>query len=97
MRKIAVGITGATGSVYGVRLLQALADRPDDPSDLARYVHSGHAYGDVSAPIATGSFGVDATAIVPIINHTVGRVLDHLGLDNSLSFRWRGPGGRGRG
>jgi 4-hydroxy-3-polyprenylbenzoate decarboxylase len=86
IKKIAVGVTGATGAVYAVRLLEELARRSDvevhlvisqwgaktlaletglRPADLAALAHRTYDNGDLGAPIASGSFGVEATAVVP--------------------------------
>lgn len=94
-RKIVVGISGATGSIYGVRLLQTLAKREDAEvhlvvsrwaertlalemglslSDLEPLCHRLHPPEDVSASIASGSFGVQATAIVPCSMKTLAAV-----------------------
>ena len=85
-RRIVVGITGASGSIYGVRLLEELrrqdglevhlvisasgkrtlleeTDRAlKDVEALAHVVHDNR---DVGAPIASGSFRTAAIVIVP--------------------------------
>jgi 4-hydroxy-3-polyprenylbenzoate decarboxylase len=84
-KRFVVGMTGATGVVYGVRLLEALRDsqvethlvmsrwakrtlvaetdrRPDEVQGLATRWYDED---DLSAPIATGSFIVDGMAVVP--------------------------------
>ncbi len=90
-----VGITGATGSIYGVRLLETLAKRDDaevhlvvsrwaertlalemglSVADLKPLCHRMHPPEDVSAAIASGSFGVQATAIIPCSMKTLAAV-----------------------
>jgi 4-hydroxy-3-polyprenylbenzoate decarboxylase len=84
-KRFVIGMTGATGVVYGIRLLEALRDspvethlvmstwakrtlvaetdrRPDDVQGLATHWYDED---DLSAPIATGSFIVDGMAVVP--------------------------------
>jgi flavin prenyltransferase len=188
MRRIIVGVSGASGSIYGYTLLRALREREDvethlilsraakrtiqlemdevratDFEALADVVHRDE---DLAASISSGSFYTDGMAIVPcsvktaaavayalndnllvraadvclkerrplvmvvretplhlghlrtltqlaemgaillppvpgmytkpksvqeIVNHTVGKVLDQLGLRNELFQRWSGP------
>lgn len=89
MARYLVCITGASGAVYGIRLLQVLA-RGDaelhlvvsawgmrvvaEETGLALPVHLAgfgagrikvHAEDDLAAPPASGSFRLDATAVVP--------------------------------
>lgn len=112
MKRYVVCITGASGTIYGRRLIWALAsmghevhivvspagvevmekeeevffsdDKETDPflegfpkvkdARLKRY-----SYADISAPIASGSFPVDASAIVPCSMATVGAVASGAG------------------
>ncbi|TLN23518.1 UbiX family flavin prenyltransferase [bacterium] len=184
MKRILVGITGASGSIYGIRLLEELKKAggiethliltaaarttlaietdytPEMVAGLADFCHNP---ADLAAPPASGSFKMEAMAIVPcsmkslsavansycadllsraadvtlkegrklilcpretplhkghlqllvkaadigatiippipafyhrpktiddIVNHTVSRLLDALGVENSLSRRW---------
>ena len=85
IERLAVGISGASGTVYGVRLLEALRDAgiethliftsaaeevarreldqtPEQIRALAAYVHSDD---NIGAPLASGSFPVDGMVIVP--------------------------------
>ncbi len=189
--KIAVGVSGASGVIYGVRLLEELARRDDVEThvvlsewawktleaetdyrrkDIEALGHRLHDNDNLAAPLASGSFGVRAMAIVPcsaktlaavasgyastliaraadvalkerrplilavretplstihlenmlrvaragatvlpplpafygrprtlddIVDHTVGQILRHLGLENELGSRWTGGGGPG--
>jgi 4-hydroxy-3-polyprenylbenzoate decarboxylase len=185
--RIIVGITGASGAIYGIRLLEALAEidgiethvvitqggkvnialettwRVKDVESLADVAHSEK---NLAAPISSGSFLSDGMVIAPcsmktlsgvvnsyaenlviraadvvlkekrmlvlltresplhvghtrllheaalmggiicppspafynapttvddIVNHSIGRVLDLFGIDNSLVQRWTGP------
>ena len=182
-----VGITGASGTIYGIRALEALRSVPDvtvhlvlteqarrtmqlesshKPDDVVKLAHVVHDPGDVAAPISSGSFKTDGMLVAPcsiktasaiaysmndnllvraadvmlkerrrlvlmvretplhlghlrtlerlaeigaiivppipgfysrpesvddIINHSVGKALDVLGVPNELFRRWRGP------
>lgn len=185
--KIVVAITGATGAIYGIRLLQALRtagvateliiskwarvtieqETGFTSGEVAAMADVVHSSGDVSASISSGSFRVDGMVICPcsmktlagiragysdnlvlraaditlkerrrlvlvaresplseihlenmlalcrmgvvilppmpafynkpesiddIVNHTVARILDSVGVDNNLSQRWQGLG-----
>jgi 4-hydroxy-3-polyprenylbenzoate decarboxylase len=184
VKRIVVAITGASGAIYGLRVLEALAESEtethlivsrwayvtvesetgrsvEDIKKLADYTHEPE---DLSAPLASGSFMVDGMVIAPcsmktlasiacgyvdtlisraadvtikekrrlilvpretplspvhlenmlklsrigvvilppmpafyikpatldeLVNHTIGKVLDQLGIDNSLYKRWK--------
>jgi 4-hydroxy-3-polyprenylbenzoate decarboxylase len=81
-----VGITGASGSIYGIRALEALRALPDvtihlvmteqarrtmkietgvDPDTVARLAHHVHEPADVAAPISSGSFRTDGMLVAP--------------------------------
>lgn len=86
MKRIIVGITGASGSIYGVRTLRALREcggieahlvmsaqarrtleietdlRPADVLQLADVVHEPD---DVAASISSGSFRTDGMIVIP--------------------------------
>jgi 4-hydroxy-3-polyprenylbenzoate decarboxylase len=188
MKRIVVGISGATGAIYGIRLLQELRSAPEveihlvisapgkrtiaeetdfkvkDVESLAHHVYDNR---DIGAALASGSFKTAGMAVVPcsiktvsavahsytetliaraadvalkerrplvmavresplhaghlrqlstlaelgavilpplpafylrprsiedMVNHTVGRILDHLGLPNALFPEWNGTG-----
>jgi 4-hydroxy-3-polyprenylbenzoate decarboxylase len=106
MKKIIVAITGASGAVYGVRLLRMLKAMEDvqthltvsasglltlrhelqmDRSHLealADVVHASHAVG---ASIASGSFQCDGMVIAPCSMRTLGAVAH--GLSDNLVTR----------
>jgi 4-hydroxy-3-polyprenylbenzoate decarboxylase len=96
MKKIVVGVTGASGAPYARRLLSVLRDRAKThrdvelacvlsptarsvwalecggaPEDLDVPIHAPDGY---SAPFASGSAGWHAMAIVPCSMGTVGRI-----------------------
>jgi polyprenyl P-hydroxybenzoate/phenylacrylic acid decarboxylase-like protein len=105
-RRIVVAITGASGAVYGVRLLEELARAEDleahlviskagliniateldmsrvEVESLADVVHSDK---DIGATIASGSFQTDAMVIAPCSMRTLASVA--LGLGGSLITR----------
>lgn len=86
MKRIVVGITGSTGSIYGIRLLEALRESEDveshlvlsapakrtlveetrysvkDVEALADVVHDNR---DIGASIASGSFRTDGMVVAP--------------------------------
>ncbi|MCC6036252.1 MAG: UbiX family flavin prenyltransferase [Pyrobaculum sp.] len=92
--KVFVGITGASGVVYGVKVLELLrragveihlsvskmaekAIKLETDYDV-QYVKSLADYiwdeGDLSAPPASGSFGIDAVAVVPCSTKTLAAI-----------------------
>lgn len=105
-RRIVVGLSGATGAVYGVRLLECLRERPEiethlvvsapakrtlaEETDwsvaaveaLADVVHDNR---DVGAALASGSFRTAGMVIAPCSVKTVG-ALAH-GLTDTLLTR----------
>lgn len=100
--RIVVGISGASGALYGIRLLEELeAESFLVVSEAAREVlrHevgmtaaqvkrlAAHAYadGDLTAPIASGSFLWDAMVIVPCSMTTLAKIA--LGLADTLITR----------
>lgn len=106
MKKIIVAIAGASGAVYGVRLLQVLKTMPGVQThltvssaglltlrhemhmdrahveQLADVVHAAH---DVGAQIASGSFQCDGMVIAPCSMRTLAAVA--LGLSDNLVTR----------
>lgn len=93
-KTVVVGITGASGAIYGVRLLQVLAELGvgrhlvisssarrtiseemgvplDEVSRLASTVHAPQ---DVGASIASGSFRHDGMAVAPCSIKTAGAI-----------------------
>ena len=86
MKRIVVGLSGASGAIYGIRFLELLRGLPDVEthlvvSDAAKrtiveetdwavkdvLALAGHRYDnkDIGAAIASGSFKTDGTVIVP--------------------------------
>ena len=86
MKRYAIGITGASGVIYGVRLLQVLRDVPGvethlvlsrnalrtlaresewSPEEVEELADASHTPEDVAAPLASGSFTTDGMAVAP--------------------------------
>lgn len=105
-RRIVVGITGATGAVYGVRLLQRLGSIPgvethlvvsDAASltlhqevgmqrrDVEALAHVVHKNREIGASIASGSFQTDGMVIAPCSMKTLAAVAH--GLADNLVAR----------
>jgi flavin prenyltransferase len=104
-KRLIVAITGATGAVYAVRLLEVLARRPDVETHLlvspagwmnveqelglprpqvealASVVHNVR---DVGATIASGSFRTDGMVVVPCSMRTLGAIAHGLA-DNLIT------------
>ncbi len=105
-RRIIVAITGATGAIYGVRLLQRLAAVPgvethlviSDAANLTLHqevglqrrdvealAHVVHRNRDIGATIASGSFQSDGMVIAPCSMKTLATVAH--GLSDNLIAR----------
>ena len=105
-RRLVVAITGATGAVYGVRLLQHLRALGgiethvviSDAAVLTLHQETGlqrkdvealadvvHRYGNVGASIASGSFRADGMVIAPCSMKTLASVAH--GLSDNLIAR----------
>ena len=83
--RILLGITGASGSIYAMRLMKALCvgghevhlvvtrsgdkvmahECPADIAQIPSWVHCRYDVEDIGAAVASGSFPMDAMAIVP--------------------------------
>ncbi len=101
MKRIIVGITGASAVLYGVRLLQVLRKEPSVETHLILSKAAGvtlslecpewpleevrkladvvHRENDIAASIASGSFPVSAMVIVPASMKTVGQIAHGVG------------------
>jgi 4-hydroxy-3-polyprenylbenzoate decarboxylase len=105
-RRIVVAITGATGAIYGVRLLQRLSATPgvethlvisDAASltlhqevglqrrDVEAYAHVVHRNREIGASIASGSFQTDGMVIAPCSMKSLAAVAH--GLSDNLIAR----------
>jgi 4-hydroxy-3-polyprenylbenzoate decarboxylase len=98
-RRVVVGITGASGAVYGIRLLQRLRELPDveshlvvtrggvltiqqettfDTPDVLALADVVHPVANIGASIASGSFRTAGMIIAPCSMRTVGAVANSL-------------------
>ena len=105
-RRLIVAITGASGAVYGVRLLQLLREVPGmrthlvvTPAgwmniehemslprrDVEGLADTVHAVRDVGASIASGSFQTDGMVVAPCSMRTLGSIAH--GLSDNLVTR----------
>ena len=105
-RRLVVAITGATGAVYGVRLLQHLSATPGIEThlvvsdaavltlhqetglqrrDVEALAHVVHKNRDIGASIASGSFQSDGMVIAPCSMKTLASVA--LGMSDNLIAR----------
>lgn len=104
-RRIIVGISGASGAVYGARLLQVLRDMPgvethlvvsdagwrnlrheidmDSPA-VEALAHHAHDARNVGTAIASGSFDAHAMVVAPCSMRTLAAIAHGLG-DNLLT------------
>src|SRR5919201_184483 len=69
-RRLVVGITGASGVIYGIRLLEVL-QRVADIKAMATVVHT---ITDIGASIASGSFRALGMVVIPCSIHTVSSI-----------------------
>jgi 4-hydroxy-3-polyprenylbenzoate decarboxylase len=92
--RVITAITGATGAIIGVKVVQALHDLNIENhlivsrwgrvtlehetnvtvSELGALAHQVYGPGDVTAPIASGSFPVDAMVVVPCSMKTLAAI-----------------------
>jgi flavin prenyltransferase len=81
--KIAVALSGASGTQLGLRCLQALPASVEKHlivTENAQTVQEKeqnltlHTDNDIAAPLASGSFGVDAMLIVPCSMNTLAKI-----------------------
>ncbi len=103
--KVIVGISGASGVVYGIRLLELLAPVDDiethlvmsptarlnigvetdtAPGDVEKLADVVHGFKDVAASISSGSFGADAMIVAPCSMKTLSAIVNSYS-DNLLT------------
>ena len=93
-KRLIIGISGASGAVYGVRMLQMLKDVPVEThlvmsraaemtlayetdlkaKDVQALADNVHSFGDVGAPIASGSFRTMGMVIAPCSVHSMAEI-----------------------
>jgi 4-hydroxy-3-polyprenylbenzoate decarboxylase len=104
-QRIVVGISGASGPHYGVRLLEVLREHTDveihlilsagaratiayemdrDPDDLLRLAHVVHDEHNLAAPLASGTFLTAGMVVAPCSVKTLGAVANSLN-DNLIA------------
>ena len=93
--RVTVGVSGASGSIYGLRLLQMLREHQDveihlvmtrtgertgflemglKAADWRPYCDRYYSPEDLSAPLASGSFPVDAMVVAPCSIHSMSAI-----------------------
>jgi 4-hydroxy-3-polyprenylbenzoate decarboxylase len=98
-RRVIVGITGASGAVYGIRLLQRLKELPDVEShvvvtrggaltiqqetafqvpEVLALADAVHPVANIGASIASGSFPIAGMVVAPCSMRTLGAVANSL-------------------
>jgi flavin prenyltransferase len=104
--RISVGISGASGAIYGLRLLERLRQAPSVEihlvltrsgektlfletgkagPDVRKLADFSYPLEDIAAPIASGSFPVDAMVIAPCSIHTMSAIAG--GISSNLLIR----------
>jgi polyprenyl P-hydroxybenzoate and phenylacrylic acid decarboxylases len=100
-----VGISGASGAIYGLRLLERLRQRPETEvhlilthagektlqletgklaADLQQLAHVWHPIENIGSPLASGSFPTDGMVIAPCSIHTMSAIATGI-TDNLLT------------
>ena len=99
--RIVVGVSGASGAVYGLELLRRLHAPGHEvhavvspygmrvldhecgirPGDIEALAHRLYDHGDMTAPIASGSFSVEAMAVAPCSMRTLAAIANGLAGD----------------
>jgi 4-hydroxy-3-polyprenylbenzoate decarboxylase len=103
--RVLVGMSGASGAIYGIRTLEVLQDLPDvethlvmsraarqtisletdwDPSKVEGLADVVYRFGDIAAGPSSGSFALDAMAVVPCSMKTLAAIAYSLS-DNLLT------------
>lgn len=107
LRRIVVGITGGSGVIYGIRLLEVLKEKQREiethliispaaaitikaetdysTKDVEKLASKVYRFGDIAAPVASGSFRFDSMVIVPSSMHTLGAIAS--GVSDNLIVR----------
>jgi 4-hydroxy-3-polyprenylbenzoate decarboxylase len=102
--RLLLGMSGASGAVYGIRMLEVLASQPGvevhlittpaarktirletdrDPREIDELADVVHRFGDIAAAPSSGSFRLDAMAVVPCSMRTLSAIAHSLS-DNLL-------------
>jgi flavin prenyltransferase len=104
--KLIVGLSGASGSIYALRLLEKLSKREDvethlvvsrsgektlfletgmKVADLKALTARSYAPEDIAAPLASGSYRTDGMVILPCSIHTMSAIA--AGISSNLMIR----------
>lgn len=104
--KIVVGISGASGAIYGLRLLERLQSRGDSEihliltrsgektlfletgklaADLRELAHFSYSIDDIGCRLASGSYPTDAMVVAPCSIHTMSAIA--AGISSNLLVR----------
>ena len=104
--KIIVGISGASGSIYGLRLMERLRQRENveihlvltrsgektlfletgkNASDAKQLAHYSYSVEDISCRLASGSYASDAMVVAPCSIHTMSAIAG--GITSNLLIR----------
>lgn len=104
--KIVIGISGASGSVYGIRLLERLRRTPDVEThliltrggektayletgllaaDVKKLAHYSYPLEDIGSRLASGSYQTDAMVIAPCSIHSMSAIA--AGISSNLLIR----------
>ena len=104
--RIIVGISGASGTIYGIRLLEKLASRQDVEThlvvtrsgektcwletgkrltELRPLAHRSYSNEDISCALASGSFVTEAMVVAPCSIHTMSAIAS--GISSNLLVR----------
>ena len=104
--RIVVGISGASGSIYGIRLLERLRRMPGAESHLIlsrggektawletgqlasairELAHHSYSFEDIGSRLASGSFQTDAMVVAPCSIHTMSAIA--AGISSNLLVR----------
>ncbi|RME97125.1 MAG: UbiX family flavin prenyltransferase [Chloroflexi bacterium] len=96
-QRLVVGISGASGVIYGIRLLEVLRNVPDvethlvltaaarrtipletdtTPAQVAQLADHVYRFGDIAAPIASGSFHTAGMVVLPCSIKTLSGVVN---------------------
>lgn len=95
--RVIVGISGASGVIYGIRLLEVLADQPAVEThlvvsksgrltigletdramaDIEALADEVHGFTNLAAPISSGSFRADAMIVAPCSMRTLSAIVN---------------------
>jgi flavin prenyltransferase len=104
--KIITGISGASGAIYGLRLLERLHERPEVElhlilsragektlyletgklaADARKLADSSYSEEDIACRLASGSYPIDAMVIAPCSIHTMSAIAN--GISSNLVVR----------